>query len=97
MVNYNVVCFPFSDIEVPQLSEDDIQGDREKSEENDGSVESGNTRQREDSPEDTGLSCMGSYSHNILNNTNDTTVIFEILDTVPVIQFCESCIRRSNI
>ena len=43
------------------------------------------------------LSCMGSYSHNILNNTNDSTVIFEILDTVHVIQLIESYIHRSNI
>ena len=125
-----MVCFPFSDIEVPQLSEDDIQGDREKSEENDGSVESENTGQQEDSPEDTAqqspskpaegepvgysdaddnegkintyhftlcVSCMLSYSHNILNNTNDSTVIFEILDTVHVIQLIESYIHRSNI
>ena len=108
-----MVFFPISDIEVPQLSEDDIQGDREKSEENDGSVESENTVQQENSPEDTAqqsmpkpaegepvgdsdaddnegkistyhftlcLSCMGSYSHNILNNTNASAVIFEILD-----------------
>ena len=53
MVNYDVVCFPFSDIEVPQLSEDDIQGDHEKSEENDGSVESENSGQQEDRAEDT--------------------------------------------
>mgnify|MGYP001801493061 CR=1 FL=1 len=127
---YNVVCFPFSDIEVPRSSVDDIQGDHEESEVGDGTVESEKTGQLEDSPEDTAqqspskpaegepvgdsdaddnegkinthhftlcLFCMGSYSHNILNNTNDSTVIFEILDTVHVIQLIESYIHRSNI
>ena len=125
-----MVCFPISDIEVTQSGVDDIHRDHGKSEDNDCTLESENTGQQEDSPEDTAqqspskpaegepvgdsdaddnegkinthhftlcLSCMGSYSHKILNNTNDSTVIFEILDTVHVIQLIESYIHRSNI